>query len=1025
MWLTRLALRNPVAVLMVCIAVLVLAGISAMRIPVDMFPALNIPAIRISTNYPGATPAEVERTITYPLEQAVSRVSGVVRVQSESETGDSDITLWFEWGANLDTALVQVISEVQRAMDNLPPGVEAPSVRTFDVSDFAVIQIAMRAPALDPKEQYELAENTLAPQLQRLVGVSDVMVRGGLVRQINVNCDPARLQARGLSLIDVQAALRENNRLIPSGGLQNQRLDYQLHVPTILETVESVSEVVITTRDGVPIKVRDVARVEDGMEPRTSIFKVDGRDGVGLWVMMQPKANVVQLADAVRAAVPELAGVPEGVELEIVFDQSNYVREAIAGLVHEGLWGACLVAVVVLVFLRNATSVFIICLGIPLAVAAALMLLYFGNQTLNIFTLGGLTLALGRLVDDAIVVRENITRHLEDAGGKPVRKAVLDATAEVGMPVLAATLTTVAVFFPVVFLEGVAQKLFVPLAMTIVFAMMASYFVSMSVDPVLSVFLSQKKKEQGRLARWCERAFLGLEEGYRRLLEGTLRRPLLVFAVLAACIGSAFLLAPSVPTEFFPRSDESLVIVRMQSQLGTGLETTAEICREVEELIRAELRDGEVLAIMTWAGTPANQARTFIRLAPPHARQRSAEEIGDALRQAVAGKIPGVRLVISPGGQANRVLNFGAGAPIDVELLGYDQEVGARLAADVARLVAEVPGAEDVQINPQGRVPAFEVTIDRERSALLGLNPVEVANTINMAIAGGPSGGNRFVDPVTGNEFNLVTQLEEQYRQHPEDLAAVPIAALFPEVGRTATPLTVRDVATIELGAAPLAIQRKNQVRVIDVTANTTRPLGEVSAELRQQLKDYDFPDGFTWYLAGQTEQQENTFGSMGLASALALMLVYMIMASQFGSLWEPMVIMLTVPLGLVGVVWIQAGTGTPFSVMSFMGVIMMTGIVVSNGILLVEFARVLQERGQPLSEAVVNAGRSRLRPILMTALSTVVGMVPMATGLGSGGETNGPLALAVIGGLTISTVLTLLVLPLFYRMVAQAVRAN
>ncbi|MBI3928447.1 MAG: efflux RND transporter permease subunit [Armatimonadetes bacterium] len=1027
MGITRLATRNPIAVLMVCIAILVLASIAAGRIPVDMFPALNIPAIAVTTTYSGATPEEVERTITYPLERAVSRVGGIVRVQSESEMGRSRITVWFDWGTELDPALVQIISNIQRSMRSLPPGVDPPSVNQVDVSDFPVVQVAVRAPALTPKQQYELAENTLAPQLQRLPGVAEVWVRGGLQRQINVNCDPQRLQARGLTFEDVQTALRDNNQLIPSGGLRNERLDYQLEIHTLLDTVESIREVVVTTRGGVPIKVRDVAGVEDGAAVPTEIFRVDGRDGVGMYVHMQPQANVVQLADAVRQTLPHLAGVPEGVELEIIFDQSNYVRSAIEGLIHEGLWGALLVSVVVLAFLRNGISVIIICLGIPLAIAAALILLYFGDQSLNIFTLGGLTLALGRLVDDAIVVRENITRHL-DEGDAPVREAVLKATSEVGMPVLASTLTTIAVFFPVVFLEGVSQKLFVPLAMTIVFSMMASYFVSMSVDPVLSI--AWLRPSQGSSAAWTTRlesAFTGMEGTYERLLRSTLRRPFRTGILVLAAAVSAVWLAPSIPTEFFPESDESLVIVRVQAQLGTGLPSMGEVCRQVEALIREELGEEELLAVLTSAGNPSNQARLFVRLRPAHERRRDADAIGGALRRRLAGQVPGVRTIVTPGGQAKRILNFGAQAPIDVQLLGYDQEVGARLAADVARLVADVPGAADVQIVPQGRVPSFQVTIDRDRAALLGLNPAQVARTINTAVTGGPSGSNRFVDPFSGNEFDLVTQLEETYRNHPEDLASIPIAALFPELaataslGRVATPLTLRDVARIELGSAPLAIQRKNQVRVIDVTANNTRPLGEVSQEIRQRLEQLEVPDGFVGYMAGQTEQQQKAFSSLVMASGLALMLVYMIMACQFGTVWEPLVIMLTVPLGLIGVVWIQAGTSTPFSVMSFMGVIMMTGIVVSNGILLVEFARTAHGQGRPLLDSVVDAGRVRLRPILMTALATVVGMAPMAAGLGGGG-TSGPLALAVIGGLTVSTVLTLLVVPLFYVNLAARV---
>jgi CzcA family heavy metal efflux pump len=1055
MSLTRLAVRNPIGVLMVCLAILVLATISASRIPIDMFPSLNVPALRIDTKYPGASPEEIERTITYPLEQAIARVGGVVRVESDSEAGASRITLWFDWGSNLDTALVQVISNVQRAMNSLPEGLEPPAVSQFDVADFPVLQLAMHSPGLTPEQAYELGEYVIGPQLSRIKGVSEVRVRGGLLRQINIDCDPALLQARGVSLLEVRTALQNNNQLIPSGLFQNPDLEYQLEVETMLSNVEQVREVPVATRNNVVIKVRDVATVEDGTAIPTQIFRVDSQQRVGIWIMMQPRTNVVELSNAVREALKNLSGLPEGVRLDLIFDQSNYVRTSINGLVHEGVWGAILVSFVVLIFLRNWPSVLLICTGIPLSLATAVMLLYFGDQSLNIFTLGGLTLALGRVVDDAIVVRENITRHLEEAtesdGPVDVEKAVLEATGEVGMPVLASTLTTIAVFFPVVFLEGVSAKLFVPLALTISFAMIASYFVSLTVDPVLSITWKAAQRtvpehEMTGINRLLGKMYDRMESIYERLLAWVARRSWLIFlGVLGAAVGS-YLAARTVATEFFPKSDESVISMRVESQMGTGAIAMGEICAQLEEWIREVVKEGEVLAVITSAGTPSNSARMFVRLSLPTQRTRSAEEISAAIRKNVSGRLPGVRAVVTPGGLSQRVLNFGAGSPVEIQLLGHDQEAGGQFADALSRKVAEVPGVVDVRVDPQGRAPSLKIELDRQRIALMGLTPGTVATTINTAMTGGSQGGNRFLDPVTGNEFNMATRLSEAYRDQPEDLEAVPVSVLFPtsnatvvgnaSVRRTARvannnsgreyteagkPLLVRDLARIELEAAPLMIRRTNQTRVIRVTGNNTEPIGAITTKLRQLLDQEQLPPGFTYYIGGQAEQQERTFQSMMLAAALALMLVYMIMASQFGSLWEPLVIMVTVPLGLIGVVIIQLATGTPFSVMSFMGVIMMTGIVVSNGILLVEFSKTLRERGLPLWEAVMTAARLRLRPIIMTALCTIVGMIPMAAGMG-GSETNEPLAQAVIGGLTVSTLLTLFVVPLVYRTAAELV---
>lgn len=1053
MILTRLAVRNPIGVLMVCLGVLVLATISASRIPIDMFPSLNVPALRIDSKYPGASPEEIERTITYPLEQAIARVAGVVRVESDSSPGSSQITLWFDWGSNLDSALVQVISNVQRAMNTLPEGLDPPAVSQFDVADFPVLQLAMHSPGLTPAQAYELGEYVIGPQLSRIPGVSEVRVRGGLLRQINVDCDPALLQARGVSLLEVRQALQSNNQLIPSGLFQNPDLEYQLEVETMLANVEQIREVPVATRNNVVIKVRDVAQVEDGTAIPTQIFRVDSEQRVGIWIMMQPRTNVVQLSNAVREALENLSGLPEGVRLDLIFDQSNYVRTSINGLVHEGIWGAILVSFVVMVFLRNWPSVILICTGIPLSLAAAVMMLYFGDQSLNIFTLGGLTLALGRVVDDAIVVRENITRHLEEAtdsdGPIDVEDAVLAATGEVGMPVLASTLTTIAVFFPVVFLEGVSAKLFVPLALTISFAMIASYFVSLTVDPVLSIQwkLAQRtvpEHETRGINRWLGRLHSGMENVYARMLGWVARWAWLVLLVVLGGAVAAYLGSRMVATEFFPKSDESVITLRVESQMGTGAIAMGEICAQLEDWIREVVKDEEVLAVITSAGTPSNSARMFVRLSLPTRRHRSAEQISQAIRKNISGRLPGVRAVVTPGGLSQRVLNFGAGAAVEIQLLGHDQEAGSRVAEELSRQVEDVPGVVDVRVDPQGRAPSLEINLDRQRIALMGLTPATVANTINTAMTGGTQGGNSFLDPVSGNEFNLVTRLSETYRDHPEDLESVPVSVLFPtgngsSVGNGSTrrtariannnsgreyteagkPLLVRDLATIELGAAPLMVRRTNQTRVIRVTGNNTEPIGAITKDLRELMKKVQLPPGFTYFIGGQAEQQERTFSSMMLAAALALMLVYMIMASQFGSLWEPLVIMVTVPLGLIGVVLIQLATGTPFSVMSFMGVIMMTGIVVSNGILLVEFAKTLRERGLPLWEAVTTAARLRLRPIIMTALCTIVGMIPMACGMG-GSETNKPLALAVIGGLTVSTLLTLFVVPLVYRYAAD-----
>src|SRR3989449_5114696 len=535
MFLTRAAGRNPILVLMVCIATVVLSQIALTRLPVDLFPNITVPAITVSTSYSGASPEDVERTVTYPIEQAMTRVAGVQQLNSTSRRGSSMVQVWFDWGADLNVAEVEIIQNIQRIARSLPDGVSQPAVLKFDISNIPVAQVVVAAPGMDARVLYQLATDTIEPQLERLPGVSQAFVSGGLVRQFNVNVDPHRMAATGLSLQDVDAAVRRYNALIPVGSRRNADIDFQLMVPTTLQDVAAIRRVVLTSRNAVPVYIADIADVEDGAADQTQIVKVDGEPGITVSVARQPGANMVEVVDALRAAVPRLPGLPEGVTLRIAFAQSRYIRAAIQSLTHEAFTGALLTFMVILVFLPNLWNLFIVGIGLPLSVATALILLYFTGQTLNVFTLGGLTLAMGRLVDDAIVVRENLTRHLATPG-RNVLEAVLAATQEVGLPVLASTAATISVFFPVVFLSGIAQRLFVPMALTIVFALGASYVVSMTIDPVLSTKLLRAGTPNTagsgivpRFNRWSEGFMNRLDEGYQQALGWTLRhRPVIL-----------------------------------------------------------------------------------------------------------------------------------------------------------------------------------------------------------------------------------------------------------------------------------------------------------------------------------------------------------------------------------------------------------------------------------------------------------------------------------------------------------------
>jgi len=599
-----------------------------------------------------------------------------------------------------------------------------------------------------------------------------------------------------------------------------------------------------------------------------------------------------------------------------------------------------------------------------------------------------------------------------------------------------------------VFLTGVARRLFVPMALTIAFAMAASYFVSMTVDPALSLRVMRVRREgeedeprsligriMHRMEQSSERRLNRLDDFYHRVLATALERRWWVVGGITALFAVSLFAARYIGSEFFPTTDESQFTVQIQQPQGTAVQITSAAADQVARLILQTVPPEYVTTVATNSGVPStglgfggNQGPNFsqvsVRLVPPGQRKESTDDLAARVRRALDGRFPGVQFFITLGGIQRQVVNIGAAAPIDVQVIGYDQGVGQQLAAQVAAAVSTTPGTADVRISPRGQIPSFSVRVDNEKAALLGLSPTSIANAINMAMSGNPGTASKLIDPYSGAQYGIVTRLMNKYRANPEDLGNVPLTTLadpppgggVSRLGRV--PILLRDVAKVSLGSEPLQISRKNQQRVIDVTANiTNRPLGEVATELKQRLDRIQWPASFAYHLAGQVEQQQSAFGSLGLTSGLALMLVYMIMASQFKSLVDPFIIMFTVPLGLIGVIWMLLLTKVTLSIMSFMGIITMVGVVVSNGILLVDYANKLQERGLAPREAVLQAGRTRLRPILMTALATILGMVPMALGIGEGSETNTPLARAVIGGLSVSTFLTLFLIPILYVM--------
>lgn len=1026
--LARFALRNPITILMAVLGAVILGGISFSKLAVDMFPEISYPSITVATFYPGANPQDMERMVTYPIEKSVSTVNGVKYVSSISRQGTSVVTIFFNWGTNLDSAQSDVLQNVNLTHGDLPKDVQYPVIRRFDVSQMSVIYIALMGGGLTQGQLYDLAFNVIEPEIEHVPNVASARVGGGKIREIQIHFERQRLQAFNLSPEAIIQAVQQANLILPSGDIKSGPYDYRLFTETQFSLVKPIEDIIVSNVRKQPVYMRDVAQIRDDFEEQTNIIRVNGQPAVSLAVQKTSGTNTIQVVDDVRKALPRIQKLlPPGVEMLELFDQSVYIRNSITTLQHEAIMGAALAVLVILIFLRNVRSTLIVSLSIPISIVCAFTLLYFSNLSLNVFTLGGLALGVGRLVDDAIVVLENIFRHR--CAGKLPDEAAVQGSAEVGMAVMASTITTIVVFLPVIFITGMAKLLFTPLALTVTFSLIASYFVSLTVIPVLSrKYLHPEEEEvltpfpttSERVKCSLRLGFERLDVVYQSILGWALgHRKIVVFSVVAVLLGSLPLYF-FIGSEFFPSMDESQFRFWVQLPVGSRLEESERVAARMEEVIH-ETIGAETKATQVNFGMPSSPVSAAYsqnsgphmgwircRLVDPGERSLSSDALMEKLRPKLVQEFPGVKIFFTSGGIVKMLISFGNENPIDVEILGYDLKVAEKLAEEVAALVRSTPGAKDIRISREQDYPQQNIVIDRVRAALLGLSVAQVAKAVQTFVNGYRT--SIFSDPSTGNQYNITVRSRESDRVSLSDLSQI---FVFNPQGQ-AIPLD--NIAEIRSGAGPIQIERKYQQRIIHVTANTFgRDLGSVSAEIQSKIDQLQLPPNFKINLSGTVESQRESFIALLGAFLLAVVLVYMVLASQFKSLLDPFIIMFSVPLGLSGVLWALFLTKTDLSVTSFMGVIMMAGIVVSNGILLVDYTNRLRSRGMNLEEAVILGGRTRLRPILMTTLCTILGLIPMAIGFGEGAESNAPMAIAVIGGLSVSTILTLLLIPTLY----------
>lgn len=1046
--LVRPALRNPHAVAVAALSVTILGVTVLTRMPTDILPVFKSPAVQVVTFYPGMPAEVVEKDITSRLERWTGQSNGIARQESKSMIGVSVVRDYFRPDIDPNTAMSQVTSLAMSDLFYLPPGTIPPMVMPFDpTASIPLCLITVSSAQFDETALYDIAYFDLRNRLQGVPGVIAPAVYGGKLRRILAYLDRERLEARGLSPVDVVDSLRRDNVMIPTGNMKIGGLDYQIDLRGMVPQVRELGDFVVRRGEGArPIYLRDVAHPEDSAQIQTNVVRItdqdaieagrEGRRQVYIPIYRQPGANTIAVVDGIRAAIDQiLARLPQGVRLDVAMDQSVFVRQSIRSLEHEALFGAVLAGVMILVFLRSLRSTAIILVAIPLSVLAAFIGLSLTGDTINAMTLGGLALAIGRLVDDSIVVLENTDRHLR-MGKEPLR-AARDAAAEVTGPVFAATITTIVVFLPVVFLSGIGRFLFTPLALAVAFSMGASYLVAMTLVPVGCALLLRRRGvgagagEPPAAQAEAEPEPTRLERLYEPLARGAVRRHWLVILGAVGTFALALLLAPLVGTELFPASDAGAFTIRVRAGTGTRIERTEELVRRIEAEVVASIPKNDLQMVISNIGVLLDWPAAYTPNSGPHDafiavqltpdRTRSAQDYAQLLRGRLRERFPGVEIFFETGGLITAALNFGLPSPINVQVGGNDYEVAVGIAEAVKARIEALPGAEDVRIQQRLDYPQLALEVDRVRASRLGLNTEaavkNVVTALNSSINFAPS---FWIDESNGNHYFIGAQYPEAELQELDTLLDVSITT--PHQGR---PVRLRNVATWRRTSAPSEVNHLNISRVVDLYANVhgrdvgsfARDVDRIVAEVTQEKL---VPAGYRVDVRGEVQSMRESFASLGFGLGLATVLVYLVLVAQFRSFLDPFVIMIAVPLGLVGVVLTLLVTGTTLNVQSLLGVIFMVGIAVSNSILIVEFANRLLRQGVVLDEAIARAATVRLRPILMTSLAAILGLLPMAIGIGRGSEANVPLARAVVGGLFASTVLVLVVIPALYRVLRR-----
>ena len=1004
MHLPRASVRQPIFTVMVTLMVVLLGAVSLSRLRIDLLPNIELPTITVRTNYDGASPEVMERLVTQILEEIIATVPGIQDMTSRSSEGQSRIRVSFGWDRNIDSAALDVKATLEDEINELPDGIVGPRVSKFDIDSFPVVILGISS-NLDPVELTQLIEDQLRYRFARIPGVAQVDLWGGYNREVRIELDPDRVKALGLPLDDILEAIRDANLDLPAGKIEQGRHEVTLRAPAEFANLDQIRSTVIVKRDGAAVTLGQIATVRDTYEKLQRIVRINGVRGVRVAIRKQPEANTVEVAklvleqiDKVNAAFPQIRVTP-------VINQGNFIEQSIANVARSVLYGGGLAIVVLLFFLRNIRSTLVISVAIPISMVATFALMFFAGFTLNLMTLGGLALGVGMMVDSSVVVLENIFRR-RDEGGEPAETAAVEGAREVGAAILASTLTTLVIFLPLIFLRGVTGLLFQELAYVVMFALICSLLVSLSLVPMLaSRFLRAPRAERARLAVWADAAFASLDTVYRDLLRGVLRQRLLTVLIAVAVLGSSLLLAPLLGSEFLPPSDEGEVRVWGKMEVGTRLDLVDQQTQRMEDIVYSAVP--EMASAVAYSRDAVGEIR--MSLTPASQRARSNTEVAADLRLLLSGHIPGMDISTrAPQGQFLLARLLGGDEGLTVEVRGFDLDTLGVLANRAAQAMAAVPGITDVDISRDAGAPQQEIRVDRDKVADLGLSIRDVTEALETAVAGSQAGEFRRL----GNSYRILVQLEDAEKRSLDEILDLTLSSASGEQ------VALRNVVTTQGGLGPVVIERKDQQRLVRVRSHVEgRDMGSVTQDVQAALAQIPRPTGYDLRVAGNFEEQQKASRELAMSLILALLLVYMVLACQYESLRDPLVVMMSVPMAAVGVLVTLFLTETTLNIQSYIGCIMLGGIVVNNAILLVDQAGQLRRSGLGVREAVAEAGRRRLRPILMTTMTTIFALLPLALGLGEGADAQAPLARAVVGGLAGSALMTLALIPAVYSL--------